>query len=195
MTSVPTDLQAEFSRTFESAELKEERGVEVLRHPVHGWPVKDLRTVAGQCSECGVYPSSSGNRLCEGCFDYVGWENTHSDHDHETLNNTTTSADCPVCRPELRKDLYPWVSAQPVQKRTRAAKTCRCSADCEALTNGIFAQGHDARMVSVLVKAVAAGTMTADQAEAKVRSVGGTERLVAKTRYAVANKLSQRNND
>lgn len=34
-----------------------------------------------------------GCRLCPACFDLSGWENAHSDYDHET----TPDGNCPFC--------------------------------------------------------------------------------------------------
>lgn len=39
---------------------------------------------------------SAGVDLCEKCYDYAGWENEHSDYDHENHPN----ADCPICKEE-----------------------------------------------------------------------------------------------
>lgn len=36
---------------------------------------------------------SSGVDLCGQCYEYAGWENTHSDYDHENHPDK----DCPVC--------------------------------------------------------------------------------------------------
>jgi hypothetical protein len=36
---------------------------------------------------------SSGCDLCEPCYDYAGWENSHSDNDHEHHPDP----ECPVC--------------------------------------------------------------------------------------------------
>lgn len=33
--------------------------------------------------------------MCMSCYDYSGWENTHSDNDHETEGNF--DQDCPIC--------------------------------------------------------------------------------------------------
>lgn len=34
--------------------------------------------------------------MCEACYDYAGWENTHSDDAHEAEGNKDDS--CPVCQ-------------------------------------------------------------------------------------------------
>lgn len=63
---------------------------------------------------------------------------------------------------------------------------CRCSTDCGAATWNLFAQGHDARLVSLLVDEVVQSRLTRDEAVALVRKAGGDERLVAKLAQAVA---------
>lgn len=63
---------------------------------------------------------------------------------------------------------------------------CRCSTTCGAATWNLFAQGHDARLVSRLVDEVVASRLTKDEAVALVRKAGGDERLVAKLVQAVA---------
>lgn len=57
---------------------------------------------------------------------------------------------------------------------------CRCSTDCTAATWNLFAQGHDARLVSRLADEVVQSRLTLDQAVELVRKAGGDERLVAK---------------
>lgn len=63
---------------------------------------------------------------------------------------------------------------------------CRCSTTCGAATWNLFAQGHDARLVSRLVDEVVAQRLTKDEAVALVRKAGGDERLVTKLVQAVA---------
>lgn len=63
---------------------------------------------------------------------------------------------------------------------------CRCSTDCPAATWNLFAQGHDARLVSRLVDEVVQSRLTRDEAVALVRKAGGDERLVSKLVQAVA---------
>lgn len=56
----------------------------------------------GICEDCGRKVGKSGHpTLCDrGCFDYAGWENTHSDEGHENGEGESQD-DCPVCHPEL----------------------------------------------------------------------------------------------
>lgn len=64
------------------------------------------------CTDCGVRKidrttDAADSHLCTPCFDYAGWENTHSDsgHDDPEGSDTTYLANemeiCPVCNPEL----------------------------------------------------------------------------------------------
>lgn len=107
--------QQEFKATFVSAEGRKNPN----RHPVYGWPVageqpsaddpkpvngKAVRTAKGvkgrKCAECGtrlVDRKTQGrdSTMCHPCFEYAGWENQHSDDDHEANG---LEADCPVCQ-------------------------------------------------------------------------------------------------
>lgn len=64
---------------------------------------------------------------------------------------------------------------------------CRCSTDCKAVTWNLFAQGHDARLVSRLVDAVVNPATAVDLplAVAMVQRAGGDDRLVSKLVTAV----------
>jgi len=58
------------------------------------------------CIECGLRPitkEAKGPEVCDPCFDYAGWENTHSDsgHDENPDDLADEMAQCPVCHPEL----------------------------------------------------------------------------------------------
>jgi hypothetical protein len=81
------------------------------------------------CIDCGIRAADpdtglSPNMLCMPCYDYAGWENTHDDYGHDTINAevedkggdpatylsqmdmTTWGMDmpeCPVCHPERDK--------------------------------------------------------------------------------------------
>lgn len=56
----------------------------------------------GTCEDCGRKVGKSGHpTLCTACFDYAGWENTHSDEGHELDMVEIEGNDCPVCHPEL----------------------------------------------------------------------------------------------
>jgi hypothetical protein len=64
------------------------------------------------CSYCTFRPAASNlleGNICEPCYDYQGWENEHSDDDHE---NTGHVDGCLICegapdpeetKPETRK--------------------------------------------------------------------------------------------
>lgn len=70
--------------------------------------------VAKRCQVCGKRPvdrktQGRDSTMCEPCFEYAGWENTHSDNGHDSEGYGTTDADteaawlaekenCPVCR-------------------------------------------------------------------------------------------------
>ena len=49
------------------------------------------------CRECGKRTRDLGDgadlQMCLACYDYAGWENTHSDEGHDRRPD----ADCPVC--------------------------------------------------------------------------------------------------
>jgi hypothetical protein len=65
----------------------------------------------GTCEDCGRKVGKSGHpTLCTPCWDYAGWENTHSDAGHATFIESGEAvtrdlaveiAECPVCHPEL----------------------------------------------------------------------------------------------
>jgi hypothetical protein len=77
----------------EAAEAKAQ--VEVI----DGWEPKK-----GSCEDCGRKVGKSGHpTLCTPCFDYAGWENTHSDsgHDVDASAPKAEMDECPVCHPEL----------------------------------------------------------------------------------------------
>jgi hypothetical protein len=63
----------------------------------------DNGTVKGQkCAECGKRPvdkktQGRDSTMCRDCFEYAGWENTHSDEDHEGTENLALREGCPVC--------------------------------------------------------------------------------------------------
>lgn len=54
------------------------------------------------CIDCGrklTASNRSDNRdMCIACFDYAGWENTHSDYAHDMLSDDDPMREgCPVC--------------------------------------------------------------------------------------------------
>jgi rubrerythrin len=65
----------------------------------------------GICIDCGKRRISKyilGPELCDICYDYGGWENTHSDENHEAVLDSTSEEtenmkECPVCHSELDK--------------------------------------------------------------------------------------------
>lgn len=64
----------------------------------------------GICEDCGRRVGKSGHpTLCTACYDYAGWENTHSDSGHEGNPEAEDAEICPVCHPELdpRKAVKP----------------------------------------------------------------------------------------
>lgn len=67
----------------------------------------------------------------------------------------------------------------------RSPKRCGCSDDCPATTTRLFSQGHDARMVSRLVAAVATGNLSPEVAKKELLTRGGTDRLAAKLNAAL----------
>lgn len=71
------------------------------------------------------------------------------------------------------------------------SRSCKCSATCTQETNRTFAQGHDARMVSILVAEVLAGTNTVAGGVEAIRKVGATDALVAKFVTAVQNAVTK----
>lgn len=97
---------------------------------------------AKKCEECGIRPIDNSTQgrdswACTECFEYAGWENTHSDNAHfgyvtgEYVSETTEHAvdlmdqikNCPVCNPELdprlpknRKIVARDLSKWPVEK-------------------------------------------------------------------------------
>lgn len=57
------------------------------------------------CRVCGKRTRQTGNgdneyvQLCVACYDYAGWENTHSDNGHDDLDCTDEQKkDCPICK-------------------------------------------------------------------------------------------------
>jgi|SRR5688500_7956470 len=65
---------------------------------------------AKRCVTCKVRPITTevkGPELCDVCYEYAGWENTHSDSGHDdpegsdVLDLADEMSICPVCNPEL----------------------------------------------------------------------------------------------
>lgn len=83
-------------------------------------------------------------------------------------------------------------AAQVVVELTDGKRPCSCSDGCPGLTTRFFSQGHDARMVTRLRNAVAAGELSLQDAFAEVVKRGGTERLQIKLDAAVANAAKPR---
>lgn len=64
--------------------------------------VKATAPRKGICEDCGKRRISKlvvGPNLCDVCYDYAGWENTHQDGDEGPEDHET----CPICHPELDK--------------------------------------------------------------------------------------------
>lgn len=133
------------------------------------------------CIECSSRPVNRelgiDNRLCTPCFDYAGWENTHSDLGHDENNKYD---ECPVCQGE---------KPQPLE---RVLGRCNCSVSCAASTGRVFAQGHDARMVSRLRDEVLAGELTVGDATSQLRTRGGSDRLEVKLHLAIDNARTRK---
>lgn len=88
---------ADFEAAWDAAIVED-----AARKPVA--PVATAAPKKGICEDCGRKVGKSGHpTLCEVCFDYAGWENTHSDANHDGEGNGESESDdeCPVCRPEL----------------------------------------------------------------------------------------------
>lgn len=56
-----------------------------------------------KCADCQTRPidrSTAGrdSTLCQPCWEYAGWENQHSDDDHNRIYQVP---ECPICHPEL----------------------------------------------------------------------------------------------
>ena len=82
------------------------------------------------------------------------------------------------------------LATAPVAAPVAKAK-CKCSATCTSETNRIFAQGHDARMVSILVAQVLSGATTGAGASEAIRRTGASEALVTKFLVALGNAVNK----
>lgn len=94
-----------------------------------------MTTKTRPCALCRTRPRLyfvTSQDLCQECYDYAGWENTHSDDDHDGVSagygvdspvaldsiKTTMSA-CPICLGVPA----PWtVTEEPKMSKTAAAK-------------------------------------------------------------------------
>jgi len=180
----------------------------------------NTRKSARKCEICGKRPidrntSGRDSTMCLPCFDYGMEENLHSDENHERYGEMSREAliillgeesahakmeemqNCAVCAgddPAQLDDVSDYVARNATSQPKASGgglNRCKCSADCTRETKNVFAQGHDARMVSLLVKAVLADDITAIRAEAAILGAGATSALVAKFRYALANKYAK----
>lgn len=64
-----------------------------------------IMTNTKRCHDCQTHPidfSTQGrdSTYCTACYEYAGWENTHTDEDHDPRDADAHTL-CPVCRPEL----------------------------------------------------------------------------------------------
>lgn len=89
------------------------------------------------------------------------------------------------------------MTANTASAKKSAYTKCQCSEDCSATTRNLFAQGHDARLVSRLVTQVMAkeGTFaqfTLDSATRELGQRGGTANLRYKLETAVQNAQDKR---
>lgn len=113
----------------------------------------------------------SGFDGCRICFEESGLENEHQDGYHSEDSNSANSA-CPMCPNYVN----PRSEARP------ALNGCRCG--CGAQVKGDYAQGHDAKHVSILVGLAANGLSTVADA---VAQLAGSPRLQAKFDRAYTN--------
>jgi hypothetical protein len=144
-----------------------------------------------KCADCGVRPIDRNTQgrdssMCTECFDYAGWENQHSDEAHENMLAelewdalAELTSGCPVCHPELDPRNQPVAEPVAKPKATRLHR-CHCSDGCTAQTKLSFAPRHDARLVSLQVKAIRSGEQTVENASALIREAGGSDKLVDK---------------
>lgn len=77
------------------------------------------------CSLCRVRPRTvhvTSSDLCDVCADYAGWENTHSDEQHDELllpGSDPRCENCPICN----FITPPWENAQEEIIMTKTAST------------------------------------------------------------------------
>jgi len=70
-----------------------------------------MAKTAKRCVTCKIRPITKevkGPEVCDVCYEYAGWENTHSDHGHDDPEGMAPEdiellEICPVCNPELDK--------------------------------------------------------------------------------------------
>lgn len=84
-------------------------------------------------------------------------------------------------------------------KKVREAKTCRCEVPGEkgcngAQTKGIFAPGHDAKLVGHLTRQVVAGHTTKALAVEALSNKGGSQLLQSKLGAAIDREVAKRDN-
>jgi hypothetical protein len=97
------------------------------------------RPAKARCVDCGTRPitkESPEHQLCEPCLTKAGWENAHSDNDHET----TPEDGCWVCDPTLDRS-----SADYVAKRGTPR------AGMQMLVPGKLTGAEKARLVTALL--------------------------------------------
>lgn len=70
-----------------------------------------------------VLDTSQINTMCDDCYDYASWENTHQDEGHDTDENRGLITDCPVCNGQGPTD-----RSKP--SNDVKAHTSRSHADC-----------------------------------------------------------------
>lgn len=59
--------------------------------------------------------------LCEACYEYSGWENTHSDEGHDGFVATEHTDDCPICRGVPA----PWTVTEEISVNTQTMPRSR----------------------------------------------------------------------
>lgn len=111
---VPAILQEQAMRLTETAQANDRIESPELTGPKIEKPVgqvghagaKAVRTEKGVkgnlCQICGekkIDRKTQGrdSTMCTECFEYAGWENTHSDESHEGTENLALREGCPVC--------------------------------------------------------------------------------------------------
>lgn len=111
---VEKPAKATARKTRTSTSTKAVKAASVVEKPA---AAESAKKVSKRCDICGKRPAASKRAndgiegMCHPCYEYAGWENTHSDDDHEEYRNGTTTfesdvrdaidaeiAKCPVCQ-------------------------------------------------------------------------------------------------
>lgn len=77
------------------------------------------------CALCGRRARMNfvtASDLCERCYEYTGWENTHSDEGHDGFVSTDHTDNCPICQGVPA----PWTTdEEPDMPKTATARKTR----------------------------------------------------------------------